>query len=191
MKKFFQDGLDTIVKLIVTQLGMTMFGLMVTMTTRVLPGAANKTKDPMLLVVSGFAIIMYLFILYTHIWEKGAKDRIKVDGGRMEKQPLKGLYLSLVANSLNLLLGIIMCSTYYIFDCINAPGSIAYQLFGSANDIARLIQGMYTGIIIYLSPDATSISPLIFIAITLPAIAVTTFGYYWGFSNKKMLMSKK
>ena len=191
MKNFFKDGADTIVRLIVTQLGMTMFGLMVTMTTRVLPGAADKTRDPMLLVVSFFSVIMYLFILYTHIWEKGAKDRIKFDGGRMEKQPLKGLYLSLVANSVNILLGIIMCLTYYLGNAADSVGSLSYQIFGSANDIARLIQGMYTGIIIYISPDATAVSPLIFIAITLPAIAVTTFGYFWGFSNKKMIKTKK
>ena len=188
MKKFLKDGFDTITKLIVTQLGMTMFGLMVTMATRAMPGA-SKENDPMLLAVSLVSTIMYLFILYFHIWEKGAKDRIKVDGGRMEKQTLKGLYLSLVANSLNILLGLIMCSTYYFCDFVNGLDSIQCQIFGSANDIARLIQGMYTGLIIYISPDAQATSPFIFLAIVIPALVVTSLGYYFGFKNMKVFKS--
>lgn len=185
MKKFFNDGFDTITKLIVTQLGMTMFGLMVTMATRAMPGASNE-NDPMLLAVSFISTAMYLVILYFHIWEKGAKDRIKVDGGRMDKQLLKGLYLSLVANSLNILLGVIMCSTYYFCDFVNAQNSIQCQIFGSANNIARLIQGMYTGLIIYISPDAQAASPFLFLAIVIPALLVTALGYYFGFNNMRL-----
>ena len=197
MKKFFSDGLDTIVKLIVTQLGMTMFGTMVTFAAYAVPGSITKVDDKItgygsiFLVVSVFAIIMYLFILYNHIWEKGAKDRIKVDGGRMDKQIFKGLYLSLVANALNILLGLIMCITYYFFDFNGDPSFIAYQLYGSCNSIARIIQGMYNGLLLYISPSASGVSPYMFLVIVLPALLVTTLGYYRGFNNKKLFKTNK
>lgn len=188
MKNFFKDGYDTILRLFVTQLGMTMFGVMITLVTRVMPGASEKEKDPMLLVASGASILLYLVILYMHIWEKGAKDRIKVDGGRMQKNLLKGLWFSLIANSINLICGITMCVTYPF---IENEASIAFQLFGSANDIARMIQGMYVGLINYFSPTATTTSPLLFLAIIIPAVAVTAFGYILGFSNFKLFGSSQ
>lgn len=188
MKNFFKDGYDTILKLLVTQLGMTMFGVMITLVTRVLPGAAEKDKDPMLLVASGASVLLYLVLLYMHIWEKGARDRIKVDGGRMNKNLYKGLLFSLVANSINIICGLIMCVTYPF---IENESSAAFQLFGSANDIARMIQGMYVGFINYFSPDATSTSPLLFLAIVIPAIAVTSLGYILGFSNFRLFGTPK
>jgi len=187
MKKFFQDCFDTTLKMIVTQLGMTMFGLMLTMATRALPGAADKKNDSSLLLVGGIAVFLYMFLLYTHVWDKGAKDKIKVDSGRMTNMPLKGLYMSLMANSLNIILGLIMCSTFYFCDFVNAPNSIACQVFGSANDIARLIQGMYTGLIIYISPNASSTNPFLFLAIVLPALFISTFGYYMGLTNRRII----
>lgn len=191
MKKFFQDSFDTIIRFVVTQLGMTMFGLMLTFTAVVAPGAitevdGKKVYGSIFLVVSFFAVVLYLYILYTHIWEKGAQDRIKVDGGRMEKQPLKGLYIALVANSLNLILGIIMCSAYYFCDFENDLNSIACQIYGSANDIARFIQGMYVGAIQYISSNQADISPFLFIAIIFPAVFTAVLGYYRGFNNKRL-----
>ena len=197
MKKFFREGFDTILKLMVTQLGMTMFGIMMVFTAYGIDGTITRVDGkvvsfgPMFLIVSIFSILFYLFLLYTHIWEKGAKDRIKVDSGRMKKQTLKGLYYSLVANSLNILLGLIMCITYFFCDFVNAPDSAACQIFGISNDIARTIQGMYNGLILYISPNGTTPPPILFLLIVLPALAVTAFGYYRGFSNKRFFNAKK
>ncbi len=197
MKNFFKDGFDTIVKLLVTQLGMTMFGTMLVFTAYAVPNSMTRVDGKItefgstFLIVSLAAIALYLFIIYNHIWEKGAKDRIKVDGGRMDKQILKGLYLSLVANSLNILLGIVMCCTYYLFDFNGSPTLFAYQLYGSANSIARIIQGMYTGLILYISPTVNGVPPYVFLLITLPAILVTTVGYYRGFNNQRLFKPNK
>lgn len=197
MKKFFKDGFDTIVKLLVTQLGMTMFGTMLVFTAYAVPNSITRVDGKIIkfgsvfLVVSIAATALYLFILYNHIWEKGAKDRIKVDGGRMEKQTLKGLYLSLVANSVNIILGLIMCCTYFFLDFNASPAFLAYQIYGSANGIARMIQGMYTGLILYISPTVDKVPPYMFLLITLPAILITTLGYYRGFNNQRLFKPNK
>ena len=186
MKKFLNDGLDTIIKMMVTQLGMTMFGIMITMTAKAIPLSANGGKNILLLAASCASVIFYMFLLYIHIWDKGAKDKIKIDGGRMEKSNLKGLYLSLVANSINLLLGLIMCITYYFCDFSNNTPKFACQIFGIANDVARLIQGMYIGIINYIFPNAVSTPPFIFILITFPALIISMIGYSLGSANTKL-----
>lgn len=197
MKNFFKDGFDTIVKLVVTQLGMTIFGTMLLFTAYAVPDSLTRIDGKItkfgstFLVVSLASIALYLFLLYTHIWEKGAKDRIKVDGGRMEKQILKGLYFSLIANSVNIILGLVMCCTYYFLDFNASPSFLAYQIYGSANGIARMIQGMYTGFILYVSPTADSVPPYMFLLITLPAIIITTLGYYRGFNNKRLFKPSK
>ncbi len=186
MKKFFEDGIDTIVKMVVTQLGMTMFGIMVTMAAKIVPQQAETNRNILTLIASLAAIVFYIFLLYVHIWEKGARDKIKIDGGRLEQCKLKGLYISLVANSLNILLGLIMIATYYFCDFVNNTPSIPYQLYGTANDFARIIQGMYIGVLNYLFPNATSTPPVMFLVITLPALAISTLGYYLGSENRKI-----
>ncbi|MBE6718036.1 MAG: hypothetical protein E7574_02105 [Ruminococcaceae bacterium] len=186
MKNFFKDGIDTIVKFLVTQLGMTMFGTMLTLTIAGKALEKDNKNTFMLILVSLVAIILYLYLIYVHVWEKGAKDRIKVDTGRMERQSLKGLYLSLVANSLNILLGLIMVISRPFCDFVNNSKSIACQIFGASNDIARIIQGMYNGLLIYISPNGMELSPIFFLLIPIPAIAVSTFGYLLGYSNRKI-----
>lgn len=191
MKRFFEDGIDTIVKMLVTQLGMTMFGTMITMGALAVPEYQKLSRNPLCLAASIAAIVLYMFLLYIHVWDKGARDKIKIDGGRMQPCALKGLYLSLVANSINLLLGLIMCATYYFCDFVNSPNALVCQIWGSSNDIARFIQGMYIGLIKFISPDAYTTTPFLFIAITFPALLISTLGYYLGSNNKKIFGSKR
>ena len=187
MKRFFEDCIDLIIRMVITQIGLTMFGTMLALVARKLPGAEEKERDPMLILVSVVAIGLYLFLLYVHTWEKGARDKIKVDGGRMKKSKYKGLYASLVANSINIILGLIMCISHPFCNFDAAPYSTPCQLFGSANLIARFIQGMYLGLIRYFYPDALNTPPIIFILITLPAILISFVGYYLGSENKGKL----
>ncbi|MBQ4116583.1 MAG: hypothetical protein IJD37_04325, partial [Clostridia bacterium] len=63
--------------------------------------------------------------------------------------------------------------------------------YGSANSIARIIQGMYTGLILYISPTVNGVPPYVFLLITLPAILVTTVGYYRGFNNQRLFKPNK
>lgn len=197
MKNFFKDGFDLIIKMLVTQLGMTIFGTMLLFTAYAMPNSLTRVDGKItsfgstFLVVSLLATALYLYILYTHTWDKGARDRIKVDGSRMEKQIYKGLYISLVANSVNIILGLILCGTYYLFDFNGSPVFWAYQLYGSANGIARAIQGMYTGLILYISPNVSDVPPYIFLLIVLPAVFISSLGYYRGFNNKRLFKPNK
>jgi len=174
-------GLDCIIKMCVCQLAMTMFGTMLALATR-----QNNT---LLLAASFLSIFLYLFVIYIHVWELGASDRIKVDGGRLERKPLTGLVLSLIANSINILLAIGRTIGYFFYDISNNTPLWAGELFGITNALARLIQGMYTGIIQQFSPaDFPSYTrPDIFFYIIIPAILISTFAYWMGLNNKRIL----
>jgi hypothetical protein len=186
MKNFFEDTLEVIIKMLVTQLGMTMFGVMITMAAVSFERTSESANNVLSLVASVFSVFMYMFLLYIHVWNKGARDRIKIDGGRMKENKLKGLYMSLVANSLNLFLGLVMVATYYFCDFTTNPNSMVCQIFGTANDIARIIQGMFIGIVNYISPNAESTTPFLFLLITVPALFISSLGYYLGTKNKKV-----
>lgn len=186
MKNFFEDTLEVIIKMLVTQLGMTMFGVMITMAAVSFERTSESANNVLSLVASVFSVFMYMFLLYIHVWNKGARDRIKIDGGGMKENKLKGLYMSLVANSLNLFLGLVMVATYYFCDFTTNPNSMVCQIFGTANDIARIIQGMFIGIVNYISPNAESTTPFLFLLITVPALFISSLGYYLGTKNKKV-----
>ena len=141
------------------------------------------------LLTSIFATVFYCALIYAAMWELGAKDRIKADGGRLAYEPKTGLVCALGANIPNLILGLIIV----IFTAIAIPTQMEWagNVVAVVAPIARLWQGMYNGIIVYLVPlglkgGAAIFSTLIYIAITLPAFAVCFFAYLMGFKNKKI-----
>ena len=90
MKKYSYSA----VKLFVSQMAISLFGL-------VLAIACAKIGKTMQVVTSIGAVVFYLFLIYTSMWEVGSKDKFGVDYGKSESKPLTGLYIGLLANSLN------------------------------------------------------------------------------------------
>ncbi len=194
MKEILKNGRDIILKMCVTQIGFAMFGLFFSML------AKNLTDSTGLLAGLSIATTaVYLFIIFIHVWEHGAKERIKVDGNRLKKNIYTGLILSLVANSINIILAVLVNISYYSLDGVGivpldqiSTPEWATEMFMVSNAAARLIQAMYLGLIRAYFNEWT---PIFFI-IVLPALAVSFTGYYLGFSNKavaiqKLFMQKK
>ena len=73
MKAFFSKYSYSIVKMFVNQFAISIFGSVLAMAT------ASAGNDLLTLIVSCFAIVFYLFLIYTMVWEIGAKDKISVD----------------------------------------------------------------------------------------------------------------
>ena len=94
MKDFWSENSKIIGKIILNQFGATFLGIMVVTAA----SSAQSQKAWLMLFASVFASLFYLFLVYNVIWEKGGQDRIKIDGGRAARKPLKGLMISLVAN---------------------------------------------------------------------------------------------
>lgn len=176
MLNYFKENGYTIFKMMVNQIGMTMFGLMLSM--------ATYKNQQLLLLTSIFSIGFYMVLLYTMSWDCGLREKIRVDGNRMKYQPLKGLGMSLCANIVNIILAICVIASYYsITDFATGQPQSAYTVYYITKMIALFIQGMYNGIISLYSPY----NPLVFLAIIVPAIVSCTLGYYFGVNDRRLL----
>ena len=154
------------VRLFVNQIAISIFGL-------VLAIACGKVENDTLKVgASVGAILFYLFLLYAAMWEAGSKDKLSCT----QTIPLTGLYVGLLANSLNILLAVIIAVSSF------APEGGAVHAVGAISSvIALFIEGMYTGL---LSIDLNGIPLndywLSYFIIVIPAVAVSTVAYWFG-----------
>lgn len=103
---FFKNNMDGISKLFVYHIAMCIFGLVVSIALEMLATQIRGEDTEWLSVATWiggiFGMLLYLGLLYVCMWEKGASDKIKIDGGRQKKNIAKGLLLWLVANSINI-----------------------------------------------------------------------------------------
>lgn len=176
MLKFLKEHSYDAVKLFVTQCAISIFGLVLTL------ACVLAENDTLKIFCSVFAILFYLFLLYTSMWEKGSKDHIAVEYGRKAYQPLLGLKVSLLANSLNLLLAVLLT-----IGAIASQGSALANMGDNCRSIAVLLQGMYTGLLSLPGGGAEHLNQLWFMywLIPLPAMLISTLGYYFGVKNIK------
>ena len=174
MKEFFKKRSYDMVKMFLNQFATAIFGF-------VLALAAGKAKNPTLRnVTSVFAILFYLFLLYTMTWEIGFRDKIPVEKGRMERKPLTGLWISLCANSLNLLLAIfIMLASLFHLSFFSTVGGISASA-------AVLLEGMYTGLLAnQVNGIALNSYWWMYFLITIPSMITCTVAYLLGLRDKK------
>lgn len=172
MKDFWSENKGIIGKLVLQQFGTAFFGLSLLL-------AARVTKlGTVEVVASLISIALYLYLLYNILWEKGGLDRIKIDGGRAARMPLKGLYISLIANIPNIIISILVVVAH--------PFKETHEWAGNMHVIGRtaamLWESMYDGLVMNFSPH----NPIIFPAMVLPAVIVCTAGYIIGLNNKKL-----
>lgn len=175
MKDFWSENSKIIGKLILNQFGATFLGIMVITAA----SAAQSQKIWLMLFATIFASLFYLFLIYNVIWEKGGQDRIRIDGGRAPRKPLKGLWISLAANIPNFILALLVI--------ISNPFKGSAEWAATLNVISRALcllwEGMYAGLVSCFSPH----NPIIHLLYIFPAIFVTTFGYLLGLNNKRIL----
>ena len=232
MLKFLKENSYCIFKMFLIQIGMTVFGLLLAM--------ATVSSKSLLLAGGIFAILFYLYLLYSMVWEAGAKDKIRIEHRNAEPQPWKGFAMSIAANIPNFLLAVLIVISFYnipqfasgeitptqlssgvlaaesVSSIQNEPAaaadgkdaadkttnsevpdeatSRAYEefiagtpewainLYQISSAIFGFLNGMYTGIIVIISPD----NPVIKLAAALPAILVCGFGYLFGTTGKNI-----
>lgn len=155
-----------IVRLCLYQFGMTLFGLVVAM--------ATLETEALFIIAGFFSAIFYLYLIYTMVYELGQKDGIRIEAGKREYKPLTGFWMSLAANSLNILLGLLSFVGKIIYDANRAEW--AEQLYGVCNTIAKFIQGMYTALLkVFLMDESYAL-----LLTPIPAIVVCTLAYILG-----------
>ena len=176
MREFMKKYSYSSVKLFVSQMALSLFGL-------VLAIACAKISKAAQIVVSVGAVIFYLFLIYTAIWEVGSKDKFGIEYGKFGAKPLTGLYIGLLANSYNILLAIIIT-----LGLCFGNGGILSKIGGLCGSIAIFIEGMYSGILsIHVGDVPLNSFWYPYFLITIPAIATSAIAYYSGIRGKTFM----
>ena len=175
MRNFFRDHSYDAAKLLVTQCAISMFGFVLTLACGMIDNDALRTG------CSVFAILFYLFLIYTSVWEIGAKDGLSAQYGHKPYRPATGLQISLLANAINFLfaIGILLGS---MFPTVDLLGNIG----GGCKFLSLITHGMYTGVLAIKFCGANlNTYALSYFLIPLPAILTTAAAYYFGLKNKR------
>ncbi|MBQ4602064.1 MAG: hypothetical protein IJB24_04305 [Clostridia bacterium] len=111
IKKYSYD----MFKMMLNQLGIAMLALVMTM--------ATFQNDKLYFTTSVLCIVFYIYLLYAMMYDIGRKDKPAIDGGRSSFNPLKGLWISLGANAINIICGV-MIAVFSFFIVMQSPVTV-------------------------------------------------------------------
>ena len=171
---FFKKNSYTIVKLFITQLAISILG-------NVLAIACGMAKyDTLKLVTSIFAVLFFVFLNYSALWEIGYKQIPSIEAGRTPRVPLTGLYMALWASVPTFLLAVLVM----LGNLLNGIGFFS-TLGAIAAMLAIWIEGMYTGILSFIKINAHPANSywISYFIIIIPGLLAGWLGYYFGISN--------
>ncbi len=174
MKRFFLTYSYDMVKMFLNQFATAIFGFALVLAA----GAANNVV--LRNVSSVFAILFYMFLLYTMTWEIGFRNRVSAESGRIKKNFFTGTLISLCANVPNFVFAIFITLAMFLnVSAISSVGAVCSFL-------ALTLEGMYTGILaVHVAGVALNSYWFIYFIIPLPAIIVSTVAYNMGINDVK------
>ncbi len=191
--KIFKENSYDIVKLYVNQLGIMIFSML--LYTAVGSFENQALSSGLSIFVSIFSVCFYLVLVYYAMWEIGAKDKIRIDGNRMEPCKYKGFVMGLFANIPNFVLGLLTVIFTSLVLTIGNDGVIT-SLVAIFNLIMRFHASMYLGFISEVVPGSTPqgnvdyveflIESILFTLLPIISVAVTHLAYFLGSREKKI-----
>ncbi|MBR2944562.1 MAG: hypothetical protein IKC16_05685 [Clostridia bacterium] len=177
---FFKSNLDGISKLFVYHIAMCVFGIVVVLAVQMITEHITGDRDMPLgipaYIAAGFAVIVYCGLIYVAMWEKGASDKIKIDGGRQKKNIAKGLLIWLIASSVDIAILLLIAIFSFIPFLDGAHGILSI--------VAMFYNGMYIPELALLAGHG--LSPL-FLVTLIPAGLVAFLSYLSGVSGQKCI----
>lgn len=193
--KFFKNNSYDIVRLYINQVGITIFSLALYFAV----GAGVVDNDDLFnkvrIAVSAFAFLFYLSLIYCVVWELGSKDKIRIEGGRMEPDKFKGLKLSVFANIPNFVLASVSCILVLVYILSGNEGF--KSIFAVFYLILRFHSSMFMGMITGFTPtyaDAALpeyfsdclVECILYLVFPLVSLGVAQLGYYLGGRDYKI-----
>ena len=143
--RFIKEHFDNIVKLIVNQIGISIFAMFLYTAASAVELADASKALAIKMAISIFSTVFYLFLIYNVTWEIGAKDKIKIDGNRLERKASKGIMLGVYSNLINF---VFVGIAFIIFAIYMMTGAeVLKSIFAVMNLIFRLFLAIYLGLI--------------------------------------------
>lgn len=194
---FFKKNSYDIVRMLVTQIGISIFALIMS-TAFSFTGIKNDNIWYVLgnVAISVFSITFYYILLYTSAWDWGAKDKIRIEAGKLAKNNLKLFLMSLIANIPNLAVSIfslvcLILSTCGIQFFFRMAGTLSYLvLYLSSHMFVGTTAGIF-GFLKNTTPGADNslyflMQILLFILLFALTMLVCHLGYSLGIRDKRI-----
>ena len=130
---------------------------------------------------SVFAILFYLFLIYTMTWDLGYKERAAVEAGRKQAKPFTGALIALCANIHNFVFAIfITLATMIHIETIGNVGAVCKTL-------AMFLEGMYLGVLqIPVAGVALHNYGAVFFLLPIPTILTAGIAYVMGLKDMRL-----
>ena len=176
MKEFWSVNGKSVVMLYVNQIAMSVFGIMV------IGAAGSREGDTLLLLASVLSVGLYLFIIYSMMWEAGAKAAAKTL--RAEDSGVKKIetpfFIVLFGSAFN-----IVCYSIYTVSRITGAEAAG----GMVEILIRLTNFIYMGFesLLYRENIVMRVEPYYFFLTLVPLFAVGIGAYYLGASEISVL----
>lgn len=181
MIKYIKENLDSIFKLFINHMGMMIFSLVVLLTSKLISSKMNN--NAIFYIMGAIAVLMYFSLIYTAMWEKGAQDKIKIDGGRLNKNIFSGLYFYLIANAIAIFAGVVALIFSFF---VTKEASFVNDVYVVFRLISHYYNGMYMWIT-QLNFASPVIHSLIYIAVIIPGTLVAFVSYILGVKGFKCI----
>jgi len=192
--RFFKENSESIIRLLVNQIGITIFSFFLYTALGAMQKDGESSPILFKILISVFCVLFYFVLIYTVVWEIGAKDKIRIDSGRAEKHTFRGMLLGIYANIPNFVItGIaLLAIVLYLLGC----GPVFYTIYAVPNVISIFFISMYHGIIQGLTNAITdTVIKDLMIGVyyfVIPAVSflVTHFAYLMGLHDKRIFPTK-
>ena len=179
--KFIKDNISLVSRLIVTHIGLAVFGIAVFMST-------NQISRGMMLAASIFCAVFYASIVYVTLWEAGANDKPAIDAGRLPASHGRGFYITLAGEMIVIVLVIVMLVASFFNQISEVAGGICGVLY----IVLVFADSCFTGIMLYLNPKGASfvLTAAIYLLGSLFISGAGALGYAFGSRGISILPKK-
>ena len=180
--KFLKENSSVIARLIITHIGMLVFGLVIFLAT-------NQQGDNIMLLASIASLLFYSVIAYSTMWEYGSKDKPAIDAKRLSYKPGNALLSALVAEALGILIIFVYLGSSFFVE----SHEFAKQIYAISYLVLYVIQSCASGFMLFfhhlyenafIDSFCLMISPLLICIFSM-------MGYAFGAKGIHILPEKK
>ena len=196
---FFKQHSYDIVRLYINQIGITIFSLFLYTAVGFVGLENDSLFRHLRLGVSVASIIFYVFLVYNVFWEIGAKDKIRVDGGKGHLEKNKGFLMAVFANIPNFVISVVTLILVLIYKIGGGEGF--YSAFTLSVAIQQFHGAMYMGVIQAVTPEAVSsatgainidsylLQSIIYVFVPAVSLLAVHFSYLLGTKERRIFSS--
>lgn len=189
MLAFLKERSYDIVKMFIYQIALSLFGMSLALAT----GSKSASTDlvsyqpsALQLITGIFSILFYLFLVCYFMWELGSKDSSRIARGENGFTRWTGLYMSLAASTVNLLVAIFITLGNFLS---HIP--FFSTLGGGAAFVGLLSQGMYMSILsIRVGGNPLNSMWFVWFLTMIPMIVSASLAYYAGTRDFHLFKTK-